>query len=187
MACYCGHGSEVLVFTVPFALSFSMLTFAALGGNAFASERADRSAEFLAYLPPTRRMVVASKSILALGVSLLIWLVGLTLLYVMAPRLGPVEASLIQFRDDMIPALIPSSVLLLGGAWLGSSFLPSHTLATFFGILVTVALLGALAGIEYAVEPPPFDVGWWYRTLCWPLGAAAFAAGVAIYVRRVEP
>ena len=179
--------AEMLVKTAPFALAFSLLTIAALGGNAVASERADRSAEFLAYLPPSRWMIISSKAILAVGAAALIWGIALMLLYIVAPQLALVEEGLTEMRDQMLPPLASTSVLLFGAAWLGSMFLPTHTLATFFGIMTPVALLGVLCGVQYGLKPMPFEFGWWYRTLCWPLGIGAFVAGVVYYVRRVEP
>src|SRR5437660_12005022 len=43
------------------ALSVMPFLAALLGGNAIACERADRSAHFLAYLPPTKTQILASK------------------------------------------------------------------------------------------------------------------------------
>ena len=40
---------------------------AMLGGNAIACERSDRSAHFLAYLPPTKAQILASKFLVAAG------------------------------------------------------------------------------------------------------------------------
>jgi ABC-type transport system involved in multi-copper enzyme maturation permease subunit len=179
--------SELLVFTTPFGLAVQLLTMAMLGGCAIAAERTDRSAEFLAYLPPSRWMIVTSKALLAIGTGLFIWSVSLVIIYVVAPHAGMVTEDLIEFRDSMVPTLAATSVLLFGAAWLGSSFMPTHTLATGFGIGVAIALLCALWAVEFFFELRGFDLGWWYRTLSIPLGIAAFVAGVVCYVRRVEP
>jgi ABC-type transport system involved in multi-copper enzyme maturation permease subunit len=179
--------SELLVHTTPFGLAIQLLTMAMLGGNAVASERADRSAEFLAYLPPSRWAIITSKAIFAISVGLFIWGVSLAIIYVVAPAIGAVTAELIDFRDSTVPVLAATSVLLFGAAWFGSTFLPSHTLATGFGIVLPIALLCSLWSAEYFLELRGFDVGWWYRTLCIPLGVAFFAAGVVYYTRRVEP
>lgn len=179
--------SDMLVFTIPFSLCFNLLTMATLGGAAFAAERADRSAEFLAYLPPSRRMIVASKAILAVGAALTIWLIDLTLVYVVAPQLGHISEELVTMRDDMLANVAPAALLLLAGAWFGSTFLPTATLATFFGILFPIALLGTLGTTGWLMAPRPFDVGFWYRTLAWPMGAAVFVIGTAYYLRRTAP
>jgi ABC-type transport system involved in multi-copper enzyme maturation permease subunit len=177
----------ILAYSTPMALAFSLITIAGLGGNAVASERANRSAEFLAYLPPSRGAIISSKAIVAVGAAAFIWGIGITLIYVVAPQLGPVEEGLTELRDRMLPPLASTSVLLFGAAWLGSSFLPTHTLATGFGIATPIALLCLLWAVEFFFELRGFDLGWWYRTLCIPLGITAFVAGVVCYVRRVEP
>jgi hypothetical protein len=183
---------EILVVTAPFGLAAQLLTIAMLGGNAIASERADRSAEFLAYLPPSRWMIITSKAVLAVGAGLLIWAINLAIIYGIPAHLGEVmaglvTADLIGFRDDVVPVFATSSLLIFGAAWLGSSLLPTHTLATGFGIATPIALLCLLWAVEFFFELRGFDLGWWYRTLCIPLGITAFVAGVVCYVRRVEP
>lgn len=178
---------DMLVLTAPFSLAAELLTIVMLGGNAFAAERADRSAEFLAYLPPSRWANVASKAIFAIGLCLFVWGVNLMLIYVVAPQVGMVDADLAKFRDGLVPTLASTSVVLFGVAWLGSSFMSSHTFATGFGIAGPLALFGALQTWQYFFEPSGFELGPCYRALCWPLGLAAFIAGVVCYVRRVEP
>ena len=179
--------SDMLVLTAPFSLAAQLLPIVMLGANAFAAERADRSAEFLAYLPPSRWANVASKAIFAIGVFVFVWGVGLMTIYVVAPQVGVVSADLGEFRDGLLPTLAATSVMLFGVAWLGSTFLSSHTFATGLGIAGPLALLGILRSWQYFFEPAGFELGYWYRTLCWMLGPIAFVAGVAYYVRRVEP
>jgi len=179
--------ADLLVLTAPFSLAAQLLPIVMLGANAFAAERADRSAEFLAYLPPSRWANVVSKATFAIGLGLFVWGVNLTIIYVIAPQVGMVEADLLVFRDSMVPTLASTSVILFGVAWLGSSFLSSHTFATGLGIAGPLALLGVLQTWQYFFEPSGFELGPWYRAMCWPLGLAAFVAGTVYYLRRVEP
>ena len=65
------------------SLFVSQLLVAVIGGNAFAGERADRSAEFLVSLPVTRGRIVASKVLFAVTIIATVWLVN-------APGLMPV-------------------------------------------------------------------------------------------------
>ena len=58
-----------------FSIVISQLTLALLGGNAIAGERADRSAEFLAYLPVSRWRRLAATGTGFAGVGLEIRLV----------------------------------------------------------------------------------------------------------------
>jgi ABC-type transport system involved in multi-copper enzyme maturation permease subunit len=171
--------SALLVHAVAFGLAMQLVTVAMLGGNAIAGERADRSAEFLAYLPASRWAIIMSKAVFALAVVALLWGPALAITYLIAPAIGEVDPDLIGFRDDIVPVLVSTAALLFGAAWLGSAFLPTHTLATGFGIAMPLALLGCLWSTEYLLELRNFDLNGWYRTLCWPLGIGAFVAGAA--------
>ena len=177
-----------LVNTGTFSLAFHLVTIAMLGGVAVAAERADRSAEFLAYLPPSRRAIITSKAILAVSAMLLICAVEVAVMYGLAPRIGPIPEGLVDFRDKLTPVLIPTAVLIFGAAWLGSSLLTSHSFATGVGVAAPIALVGVLAAVAYFLDLRGFfDLGAWYKLLCIPLGVLCFAAGVVYYLHRVEP
>ncbi len=172
------------------SLSLSLLTIAMLGGNAMAAERADRSAEFLAYLPPSRRRLLVSKIILAAGASLLIWIVNMVTLLVLAPRLpgAPplVDGALWQVPGETTLALGAVSVLLFGVAWFSSSFLASPAIATFCGLLAPDVLGGVLL-IVRSFCYRPFPLLSWFSPLSLTLGILGFVAGTVCYLRRFEP
>ena len=65
----------------PLSMVLSQFTLCLLGGHAIACERADRSAEFLAYLPVSRSRILAGKITLSLLCLALIWVPNLILLY----------------------------------------------------------------------------------------------------------
>jgi hypothetical protein len=172
------------------SLLFSFITVAMLGGMAFACERADRSAEFLAYLPPTRVQIVVSKVILVMAGIATIWAANLLLLYVLAPRCGElhpqVADDLRELREQMLPPLAATTVCLLGAAWFGSSFLPSHGIATGLACGFPVLLFGVLRTIAFVLEE--YDLAeHWYPPTAIVLGVAGFVGGIWIYLRRVEP
>ena len=179
---------EQLVSTALFSLSFSLLTIVMLGGNAVAGERADRSAEFLAYLPPSRRAIITSKAVLAIGVGLVIWIANLAVIYGLAPVTGrlsqEVALNLAAMRNESILFLAVTSVVLFGGAWLASSFVASPAVATGLGF-VPPFVTGCL--LMYFLGPEHPDIGSWYRIIALTLGVVFFVAGVAYYLRRVEP
>jgi ABC-type transport system involved in multi-copper enzyme maturation permease subunit len=179
--------SELLIMNACFGMALQLLTAAMLGGCAVAAERADRSAEFLAYLPPSRWAIITSKAVLAVGAGTLIWLVELALAHWFAPFFGPTVEDIAIFREQMTVVLTPTAVLLFGAAWCASTVSPSHAIATGVGIAAPIALLAVLLGVEYFFNPRAFDLGSWYRPLCVVLGIAAFIAGIVYYVRRVEP
>jgi ABC-type transport system involved in multi-copper enzyme maturation permease subunit len=179
--------ADQLAGAVPFSLAAQLVPIVMLGGCAFASERADRSAEFLAYLPASRWEKVVSKAAVGIGIGLFVWGVNLTIAYVVAPQCGTVTPGLVESCDTLFSRLTPTAVMLFGVAWLGSSFMSSHTFATALGIAAPIALLSVLEAWRYFLASPGFELGFWYMALSWPLGVAAFVAGTVYYLRRVEP
>lgn len=195
---YCAvrHGGgqwwvEIWQMVAILSLGMSLLTFAGLGGNAFAGERADRSAEFLAYLPPSRAALATSRAVVTVGAALAIWLVNLAVIYGM-PLVARACPPGMGYTGDnatkALPVLAAMSVLLFGAAWLASSMLSSPGLSAACGIFAPLLLwcvLGAiftLAGYGDYGSPE-----YWYPRLSVPLGIAAFSAGFICYLRRVEP
>ena len=169
------------------SLMLSMVTIAMLGGNAMAAERADRSAEFLFYLPPSRRSLIASKIILAVGASLLIWIVNGVTLLVIAPRLPGApslgDGALRAAAGDRMLHLAVTAVLILGVAWLLSAF-ASAKIAAICGFIAPDVIVGALLGVHYL---HPFPYLKWYTTLALTGGILSFIAGTLVYLRRYEP
>ncbi|MCP4663824.1 MAG: ABC transporter permease subunit [bacterium] len=171
------------------SLLLSLVTITMLGGNAMAAERADRSAEFLAYLPPSRRSLIASKIILAVGGSLFVWIVNLVTILVLAPRLRgapPLDGALTEAPGDRLLVVVVTAVVLFGVAWLLSSFVASPAIATGGGFLAPAVVAGALMTVKYFyLQPFPF---WsWYNTLGLTVGILGFVAGTVCYLRRFEP
>lgn len=178
---------DMLVQNGSFGLAFQLLTVVMLGGCSVAAERADRSAEFLAYLPPSRGTIIASKAILALGAGLLIWLADMAVAYWIAPLAGPIAEELVTFRGTIIPVLTASAVLLFGAAWCASTFAASHVLATGLGIAAPISILCSLMAIEHLFNLRGFDLGSWYKPVCLVLGVLLFIGGTVYYLQRVEP
>jgi ABC-type transport system involved in multi-copper enzyme maturation permease subunit len=178
---------HLLVTTSIVSLCLSLLTFAMLGGNAVAGERMDRSAEFLAYLPPTRAEVIASKATLAIGCCVIIWAVQAAVMYWWAPLVGEVPEDVIRFRDDVVPHMATTSALLFGAAWLGSTLVSSPAIATGIGFGAPWVLFAVLSVFRYALGFDDLDLGAWWFALATGLGIACFVGGTAHYVHRVEP
>jgi ABC-type transport system involved in multi-copper enzyme maturation permease subunit len=171
-----------------FRLALSQLTLAVLAGNSIASERADRSAEFLAYLPPSRRQILASKFLLALLPTGVVWVVNTSIPELVVPMLGTPTGS---SREPLASRgmLAAGSVMVFGAGWLGSATLNSPANATLFGI--AVALVGGpllvqatwalfASGAREALQSCGLVVGFTVGSLCFLFGSAS-------YLRRVEP
>jgi len=68
------------------SLIVSQLSIALIGGNAIAGERVDRSAEFQASLPISRKTILCSKLLLALAIVVVIWVTDATTLICLSNR-----------------------------------------------------------------------------------------------------
>jgi ABC-type transport system involved in multi-copper enzyme maturation permease subunit len=172
------------------SLEGSLLTLLLLGANAIARERSDRSAEFLAYLPPSRAKVLASKAVLPLATALMIWTTDLLTAYVVAPALSREAARGL----GPVPwwAIASAGVLLFGAAWLGSSVLDSPLVALGFALLA-----GGLVALFFAATNGFF--GWpvarlgpeaatrYYATGSAAVGVLCFLGGSVSFLKRTEP
>jgi hypothetical protein len=169
------------------SLALLVVTMAMLGGNAFAAERADRSAEFLAYLPPSRWTLVASKMIVALGASLSGWALNLLTLFVVAPRLPGVPQLMEDNPKEETVLIAALAALMFGVAWCFSSFVASPAIGTGCGFFAPFLAAGVVQGLNYFFHPAGFSFVTWYGRLSLTVGIVAFVAGTVVYVRRVEP
>ena len=170
------------------SLGLSLLTLAVIAGVAFAAERQDKSAEFLAYMPVGRRALLASKIGIVFGTWAVIWgfnlLVALVLvpwLYARTPGLDP------AMRSGELEAITCVAVLVVGAGWLGSSFLESTAIATGMAIFAPVVVLGAMEGAIYYFGWTDVNEARTFLRLCLGLGVPSFVAGCVIYLRKVEP
>jgi len=169
-----------------YSLALSQMTMALLGGHALASERADRSAEFLFSLPIRRRDILLGKILLALLVAAVIWVTNVPVMWYLAmtTKLPP---GVIDIQENF-------HVLALGGllwfcvAWFLSSLTRSPALAAFGGLISPFLLLGSLGFISYFFEIPFHPVmELWYFRICFALPPVLFVVGTWLYLRRVEP
>ncbi len=179
--------SQTLLACSSFSLALSMLTVIMLGGNAIAGERADRSAEFLAYLPPSRGQVLGSKVLLALATVAVIGGSNALVADVVCPALGDEWR---RTADDLPPRglLTGKGVLLFGAAWLGSSFLSSPAFAVGLGFLVYAVTSMSLQALStFTGWPAESQLVGWYIAFCLVVGPACFVAGTVYYLRRKEP
>ncbi len=174
-----------LVRSAIFSIMLSQLTFAFLGGNAIACERADRSAEFLAYLPASRAKILAAKMALALAAAAIIWLPNLLIVWLGMPsewRGGDVEIWTVLGNVG-----IAGAVFFCVG-WLLSSFLESPAVAVCGGLVAPIAILAAVkAGVWAFGLPRDAVIVRWIQYALPATAALSFVAGTWYYLRRVEP
>ena len=156
----------------------AIVLVAFIAGDTFAGERADRSAEFTAYLPIDRKTAVISKVITALGVCVVLLGVMSAIAWLLTP-------------SDMLPdepgLILSAAIPLFGVAWLFSSFLRTPAMAAAIGIAFPVGL-GFTCLFFSELEPMrKTDMGTVFLVVSIAVGLSCFAAGVVHYLRRVEP
>jgi hypothetical protein len=174
------------LFTVLFAGSLAshavaQLSLAVLSGNLIAVERADRSAEFLAYLPPSRSMVLRAKASLLAFTAILLFLLPLAIGGLAGWISGSLQGD--GFRRSMLNVGSISAIGFCGSGigWLGSCCLQSNAVAILFAIL-TPWILAILVSVSGGAESPAILVA---ANLS--LGLAGFLFGTRHYLHRVEP
>lgn len=176
------------VSTCILSLGLSVFTLAMLGGNAIAAERADRSADFLAYLPVSRWSVIVSKSLIAFAAVAAIWGVNVVILFIVAPRFeysyDPGEEMIAGVRM-MFAVCVAVSILVFGSGWFWSSVLTSHGLATGMSFVVLAAVIGVLLAVEFVCSLERF-LETWFVSVCVVMGIVGYVAGCAYYLYRLE-
>ena len=176
-----------LLDSVLMSLAVSQLMMGLIGGHAIAGERADRSAEFLAYLPVSRIRTLAGKIVLPLLCAALIWVSNLLILYFALADLPPPHARWIEGMWVMLGFIASSGLLCFSVGWLLSSILDSPTFAIGGGLVTPfLIMLGLLAPGWWFTLP---EENYWrsYLYICLALSPVCFIAGTWYYLRRVEP
>ena len=167
------------------ALYMTFVVTALLGGHAIACERADRSAHFLAYLPPTKLMIVSSKLIVACAATAVMFGWVLLTARVIAPRLG---ADGTDFAGAITPgAAAMTSALTFGVGWLASAKFESALVPIILAIASPVVVTLVLLTLARVLGIPSFEMAGRAGRTCLGLGVIAFAAGTWVYFKRVEP
>jgi ABC-type transport system involved in multi-copper enzyme maturation permease subunit len=181
------------------SIVLSLATVAMLAGNAIAGERADRSAEFIAYLPLQRRRTLASKWLLFLITLAVVTGVNVLLAVIIlgpsnfARLFGPVEAL----------HVLSWFLAIYGFCWLFSSLSSSPVLACasgvtlyflLYGVVLTVVLSvadGRLEGIPEYVPGLAKDfehqMNAGHAVIVVPAAIACYCIGTWLYLRRREP
>jgi hypothetical protein len=163
----------------------TILLAAVFGAAAFALERRERSADFLAMMPVSRMCVVASKLVLASVVLAALWLSNCAI-YSIACHYGHFPPSSVNVIGDM---LIASILLftLFGVAWLFSSFLSSPPIAAFISIGVGCAAFFWPELLPNSNSVPEGDNDTLLFLVFIIFGLLGVVIGTFHYLRRVEP
>ena len=167
----------------------ALMSIAFLAGFIIAGERRDRSAEFLAYLPPKRSTILASKAILCF-----LWIAIVAIVYflvteVIVPWISSGEVAIQDGgREDLLLAA-GYTASIFGVSWLCSSFFESPVIAVIAGF-VSPMLIWTLV---YTLQ---LRMGWeldddtlvnCLAGMFFILGLSSFVGGCAHFLLRVEP
>jgi ABC-type transport system involved in multi-copper enzyme maturation permease subunit len=153
-----------------------------IGGNAIAGERADRSAEFAAYLPIRRRDSLVSKAIVAVGMVFGFLAVNYGVVLISG---GPSFPGL----QALVLLTFSSAVLIFGVAWLSSSLTSSPSISAAIGIAGPVLLIANLAFVAELAPllRPLVSVSVFFPLIFIVIGVAAFLVGSTCYLLGNEP
>ena len=176
--------------SVQLSLFWSLLTMTVLVGNALALEREDRSAEFLAWLPPTRWTVMASKSIVIGAMIFVVFGFNLLAIYGLIPRLSgvPIE-DFAGVRENLRETFLDRMVmatLMIGVAWFCSSIMKKASYAVGVAWLSPIVLGNALKIAQYVFKFPNEWIDPMFLSFAVGLGVGGMVAGSFYYLRRYE-
>ena len=162
-----------------FMLSLAPILAGCYGGIAFAAERRERSADFLAMLPTSRVRIVLSKSITGWGCSFAPWLLSILVILATDVFTGDSRQGSGATWREVVMGSSGALIMCFGLAWLLSTFLESPAISSSISIGVTVALV-----IWFAMHDRYLDnMSWWMIGI----GATGYIAGTIYYLRRIEP
>ena len=121
----------------------SMLTIAFLGGSIFAGERRDGSAEFLAFLPPSKSSIVLSKAIVCFAWMIVVAIVYFSVTDLIVPWISNGDHMYSPTGREIwyVVALI---FAVFGTSWLFSTLLDSPVMAVLAGLVTPFSLATAL-------------------------------------------
>jgi ABC-type transport system involved in multi-copper enzyme maturation permease subunit len=184
---------EAIAMAVFNALAITQVILALIGGLAFAGERADRSAEFQAYLPVPRWKTFVAKLLLALCLAAVIWLPTGILLGVnhWNPQFaldGPCQS--LRGISAAVPFIAITGLTFFCIGWFFSSFTSSPTLAVFAGLLTPFILavgIGIGSEIFGLARLEDSLIKFCFVVICPLLSAIGFLIGSWLFLRRVEP
>ncbi len=172
-----------------YSVVLSQLTLAFLGGNAIAGERADRSAEFIAYLPLSRPRRLAGKLSLTLATAALFWGVNLSVLLILLSMTSDLRPVPYNDLPSVLGYIAITGLAFFGVGWLVSSLQSSATFAVCGGLITPLLIVMGLQAAAWLSAAPSLDefMGIGYAITCPVLAVVCFSIGTWYYLRRVEP
>lgn len=159
---------------------------AVFGASAFAVERRDRTAEFLAMLPVSRIRIMASKVAISVAFLLTVWAVHLTVAVLAMNQLGTSAKHATDYAYAFA-AIAGATLMMFSIAWLLSAFLtgPAVPFGVAFGSTIASAELIRQLIENIGLHDYAF-VRIWIAWSC-VVAVTCFVVGAVHYARRVAP
>jgi len=183
-----GQPSEVRFYQ---GLYLTAIIAAVFGGLSFATERRDRSAQFLYMLPQSRGRIVLSKLLVALGCIGVLILVNIAIMAAHAaywtwsiPNWPPSSEIRLVLMSTRLEMALPFATFSI--AWMLGRFTPSPAIAASTSIGVTMGAVFLMHDIIWQAGYRRADAAWGARCAI-IAGAIALLVGTIHYLRRVEP
>lgn len=170
-----------------YSLGCSQLTLAVLAGNVIAVERADRSAEFLGYLPPSKAQILLSKSALLIGTGIVITAVNLTTALVAHSLIGNATGASLGTSFLELSQISLVGIGAAGVGWAASAKLETTGAPVLFAIATPVIVPGAFYLAYFAFGWPIYELsGTTILLTCGLVGAVFFVVGWVYFLCRVD-
>ena len=185
---------NILIITSIYSFAISQVALALIGGNAIAGERVDRSAEFQAYLPITRKKILAGKMLLTLAIAAVIWLTNPPIVWSLLHLIDKGNMGLdAPFFVEGFTNIALTGLTFFCVAWFFSSILTSPTISIVVGLIAPLIIWSVILYIAYLILGERWTPRVWeilefsYRGACAALAVVGFVLGTWLYLRRVEP
>ena len=166
---------------------------AILAGSVFTLERSDRSAEFLACLPPTRMQNLVSKMTVVLGATtamLAVHIIASSVANQIFPyvQVPPGQGNILFGTLEWLTS-VAIIVSIIGGALAVSAWLKSNGVPILAGLLTPLLILSFVSLIGWLLDIPSegntFQIR--YATSSFVLGVAFVYMGCNWYLTRSDP
>jgi ABC-type transport system involved in multi-copper enzyme maturation permease subunit len=177
-------------------MGITCLLASVYGGIAFAQERRETSANFLAMLPVNRKSIILSKliaGILCLFAMLFAGALALFVLYICGEPTGDWN---LRNVEELLPNVLitaSTTVMLFGVGWMCSSFLKSPpmaaciSIASMFATVLLIQLMLNMGNKHISEAVLTYRVYVLHTLVPLLVGLATFTIGTAYYLKRVEP
>ena len=173
------------------AVHVSVFLLPLIAANSLAGERADRSAEFLAPLPVSRSVRLMAKVVLLAAVAIALWAPVLVVASLLRSS-QLVKADDYRSGLELLGMVAAFTLLATALAWLLAAWVESPVIAAVGAIAIPVAVPWVMFSLQVPFLAPASFFGLWIdsegipQSLTLLVAAAFFAAGSALYVRRLE-